>query len=40
MHKFFVIGLICFMAACGADGDPLKPKAAVEVDPVGGSVSL
>lgn len=40
MRKFFVIGLICFVTACGADGEPLKPKAGVEVDLVGGSVSL
>jgi hypothetical protein len=27
MRKIFAVGLICLVAACGANGDPLKPTA-------------
>lgn len=30
MRKLFAIGLIGFLAGCGAEGEPLPPKAAVE----------
>jgi len=28
MRNVFVVGLICLLAACGANGDPLTPEAA------------
>lgn len=27
MRKIFAVGLICLVAACGANGDPLTPTA-------------
>jgi hypothetical protein len=29
MRKIFAIGLICLVAACGANGDPLKPRLSL-----------
>lgn len=31
MKKLFAIGLIGFLAACGAEGDPLQPTAKLGI---------